>query len=68
MSELQQQHVKCTDGLKRQAANAEPYVQVCLMPRCFPCLNCNNKASFGTPAGSFFLHTMAVQSCCFCRF
>lgn len=35
VSELQQQHAKCADGLKRQAANAEPYVQVCAVPASF---------------------------------
>ena len=29
MADLQQQHAKCAGSLKRQAANAEPYVQVC---------------------------------------
>ena len=28
MSDLQQQHAKCAGSLRRQAANAEPYVQV----------------------------------------
>ena len=31
VSDLQQQHAKCAGSLKRQAANAEPYVQVSLI-------------------------------------
>lgn len=30
VSDLQQQHAKCAGSLRRQAANAEPYVQVSL--------------------------------------
>lgn len=31
VSDLQQQHAKCAGSLKRQAAHAEPYVQVSLL-------------------------------------
>lgn len=33
VSDVQQQHAKCAHGLKRQAANAEPYVQVFPFPQ-----------------------------------